>query len=75
LVFRLPYSVASEYHDNWSPPWFIKITGMEWGAVVGVEKISALVGVMSERALKELTTGSKVALGSDYSIAGMGSKK
>ena len=41
---------------------------MGWGAIMGIEKLSVCVGIMSERALKELTTGRKIAIGSDYSI-------
>jgi lipid-binding SYLF domain-containing protein len=47
----------------------LSITGLECGVIIGREKISALIGIMSERALEELsTTGSKVALGTEYSI-------
>ena len=65
---RLPYTAASSFHSDWSPPWFVTVNGLEWGAIIGAEKISGLVGVMSEKALKDVSNGSKVALGSDYSI-------
>ena len=65
---RDPYSAASSFHSEWSPPWFVTVRGAEWGAVAGAERLSVLVGALSERALHNFTSGPKIALSTDYGI-------
>lgn len=39
----------------------MKLGGLEWGLVLGARLVDTLVGVMSDRALAQLTRGAKLA--------------
>ncbi|KAI3429317.1 hypothetical protein D9Q98_005412 [Chlorella vulgaris] len=40
--------------NQWSAPCFVRITGVEFGLVAGMDRAETLVGVMSDRALEGL---------------------
>jgi lipid-binding SYLF domain-containing protein len=40
--------------NKWSAPAFVRITGVEFGLVAGVDRAETLVGVMSDRALEAM---------------------
>ena len=69
----MPFCAQSPYAStSWSPPCFMKFDGLEWGAIFGMEKMWMLIGLMSERVLKDLMTHGKVTLASaDYSTVNL----
>lgn len=72
IISRLPFpAISPDSNAPWSPPCFLTVNTIEFGAIVGVEHVYAMVGLMTEQALEAVTllkNGKVSVLGADCSI-------
>ncbi|KAL4447430.1 hypothetical protein ABPG75_004649 [Micractinium tetrahymenae] len=55
--------------NKWSAPAFVRVTGVEFGLVAGMDRAETLVGVMSERAFEALLRdGAKFNVSSNWNF-------
>ncbi len=62
------FAIARGEHAGWSAPLFMRLTRLEAGALLGAERLHALMAALTDRAAGALANGVPQALGADFAL-------
>jgi lipid-binding SYLF domain-containing protein len=67
-VHATGFAIAHVEHVGWSAPLFMRLTRLEAGALLGAERLHALMAALTDRAASALADGVPQALGADFAL-------